>query len=370
MKISEAHIKILQNILGDFSYSNESNIYQNGTRVKVERESLPVPQLVFFLLNKMMEYKMGQRYNKMRWILYFLYKNKKCAITLEKFGLRLYLENKEDSKNIIKQINKAINYIEKKILQDYAKKQMKSGNLTISNHFNMLSNMYYFFREEAKEIYAKKEPDLDIHNMPSFLNSLLVKNYIGFYYSFSMIEAYFSRFEHFLIYCLFFNNRNKAKDIYDFYNKDFFKKFREVFPLDIKENKLFYDEIIIIKEKYRNTFSHGMFGKNGESFCFQLDNAGVIPANLSKSKDSLHFNFVPMDNIKYKEICEQFDKIDNWLKLKSSQFAWKYAESGLSLSFTDEFYNRVFSYLGTIEDFQEFIRVEEIYNDMIENADY
>ena len=42
MEILEAHINTLQNILNAFSYSDESNIYQNETRVKVERESLPI----------------------------------------------------------------------------------------------------------------------------------------------------------------------------------------------------------------------------------------------------------------------------------------------------------------------------------------
>jgi hypothetical protein len=52
MEISETNINILQNILNGFEYSDESNIYQNETRVKVERELLPIPQLVFYLLNK------------------------------------------------------------------------------------------------------------------------------------------------------------------------------------------------------------------------------------------------------------------------------------------------------------------------------
>jgi len=113
-----------------------------------------------------------------------------------------------------------------------------------------------------------------------------------------------------------------------------------------------------------------MFSKNGEPFYFQLDNAGMIPANLSKFKDSPHFNFVPTDEIKYEEICEQFDKIDNWLEYESSQFAWKYAKSGLSLSFSDDFFNKISSFLVDIEDFQEFINAEQMYSDMIENADY
>jgi len=369
MEISETHISILQKILNGFTNSDESNIYQNETRVQIERELLPIPQLIFYLLNGLMKYKSGHRYDKIHWILYFLYENKKCAIALEKFGLRLYLENKDDYKNIIKKINKAVNYIEKKILQDYAKKQMQNGNLTISNHFNQLSNMYYYFREEANDIYSEQEPPLSIDDMSTYFNSIMIKNNTGFYNTFSMIEAYFSRFEHFLAYCLFFNT-DRTINIYNFYKKDFSEKFKIIFPLNIHKNKLFYDEINIIKEKYRNTFSHGMFSKNGEPFYFQLDNAGMIPANLSNFKDSPHFNFVPTDNIKYEEICEQFDKIDNWLEFESSPFAWKYAESGLLLSFSNDFYNKVAPYLEDIEDFQEFIKAEQMYSDMIENADY
>lgn len=369
MEISETHIATLKNILKGFSYSEESNIYQNETRVNVERKYLPIPQLIFFLLNKAMKYKLGYRYDKMHWILYFLYENKKCAIALEKFGLTLYLENKDDYENIIKKINKAVDYIEKKILQDYAKEQMQNGNLTISNHFNQLSNMYYYFKEEANKIYSKKEPDFNIDDMSILLNSMMTKKNTGFYNTFSMVEAYFSRFEHFLAYCLFFNT-DRTINIYDFYKKDFSEKFKIIFPLNIQRNQLFYDEINIIKEKYRNTFSHGMFSKNGEPFYFQLDNAGMIPANLSKFKDSPHFNFVPTDEIKYEEIYKQFDKIDNWLEYESSQFAWKYAESGLSLSFSNDFFNKVSPYLKYIEDFQEFINTEQSYRTMIENVDY
>ena len=369
MEISETNIATLKSILNGFSYSDESNIYQNETRVKVEREFLPLPQLVFFLFNKVMQYKLGYRHDKMHWILYFSYENTKCAVALEKFGLRFYLENKGNYENIIKKINKAINYIEKKILQDYVKEQMISGNLSISNHFNQLSNMYYHFREESNKIYTKKESDFNINDMSTFLNNMITKNNIGFYNTFSMIEAYFSRFEHFLAYCLFFNT-NRAISIFDFYKKDFSEKFKIIFPLNVPKNKLFYDEINSIKEKYRNTFSHGMFSKNGEPFYFQLDNVGMIPANLSKFKDSPHFNFIPTNEIKYEEICKQFDKIDYWLEFESSQFAWKYAESGLFLSFSDNFFDRVSSYFGDIEDFQMFIENEQRYSDMIENADY
>lgn len=369
MEIAEIHVNTLQDILNSFSYSDESNIYQNETRIKIERESLPIPQLIFFLLNKCMKFKLGYRHDKMHWILYFSYENKKCAIALEKFGLRLYLEDKDSYSNIIKKINKAVNYIEKNILQDYAKQQMQNGNLMISNHFNQLSNMYYYFKDEANKIYSKKESDFNTDDISTYFNNVMTNSNTGFYNTFSMIEAYFSRFEHFLAYCLFFNT-DRTINIYNFYKKDFSEKFKIIFPLNIQQNKLFYDEINMIKEKYRNTFSHGMFSKNGEPFYFKLDNVGMIPANLSNFKDSPHFNFVPTDNIKYEEICEQFDKIDKWLELESSQFAWKYAESGLSLSFSNEFFQKVELYLSDLDAFEEFIQNENMYNDMIENADY
>lgn len=94
MEILETHIVTLKHILNGFAYSDESNIYQNETRVKVERESLPIPQLIFFLLNKVMQYKLGYRLDKMHWILYFSYDNTKCVVALEKFGLRFYLDKK------------------------------------------------------------------------------------------------------------------------------------------------------------------------------------------------------------------------------------------------------------------------------------
>lgn len=369
----EEKIQLLFLMLKDFTqaYDEFKGEYE---RISIEREILPVPVLLYLLLVRVLRFKLCPRPEKTHWILDFKYREINCMVAYQKFGLNLYIEKTMYSKNIynaiLKKFNKAITYMEKNWLQDYVKQKVQEGDVSVENNFIKLSNMYHYFRGKAEESFlVNKDIQMDGFSFGEFFSKTFTHTNEGFYNTIAMIEAYFSRFEYFFIFCIAFNEVEKH-NIVEFYKKDWSEKFKIIFPLSIKEHKLFYDEISRIKDNYRNTFAHGMLNKNGEPFHCSLYNAGIVPITLSDYKKSVHFNFYPIQEINFQEICSTFDKIDNWLQNKAKIYEWEYANSGLSLSFNDTFKKKIKINSKSIKAFKEFIKYESLYRDTIENADY
>lgn len=369
----EEKIQLLLTIVKDFNqaYHEFKGEYE---RISIKRETLPVPALLYLLLIRILRFKLCPRPDKTHWILNFKYREINCMVAYQKFGLNLYIEKNMYSENvyneILKKFNKAITYMEKNWLQDYVKQKMKEGDVHVENNFIKLSNMYHYFRNKAEESFlVNKDIKNDSLNFGDFPSTNSKRTNEGFYNTIAMIEAYFSRFEYFFIFCIAFNEVEKH-NIADFYKKDWSEKFKIIFPLSIKEHKLFYDEISHMKDNYRNTFAHGMFNRNGEPFHCFLYNAGIVPITLSNYKNSVHFNFHPIQEIDFQEICSTFDKIDNWLQNKAKIYEWEYANSGLPLFFNDEFKRKIRENSSSMEVFKKFIQYESLYRDIIENADY
>gem|GEM_PF-2282397 len=111
-------------------------------------EKVPVSGFVYLLFVVLMKFPLGPRGDKTHWAIPFKYKDVCCEITFEKFGIRLYIEkrNEEDPptanwKEIIDKINRAILFTEKKLLAPLATEQLAQGNVTVANHYHRLDNM-------------------------------------------------------------------------------------------------------------------------------------------------------------------------------------------------------------------------------------
>jgi hypothetical protein len=356
IKVSEEQSISIQKILENFKYrENISNDIFYQEKVFIKKEEIPVPNFVKYLFRDVMGFQWGQHFEKIHWNIIFAYKDIDIGISLEKFGMRIYGIKKEESHEIIRLINKAIKYLEKHILPNYVKTQFEHNNIMISNHFNDLSHMYNYFRENANTIF-NKEKNLS-NSLAKNINDYSNKNHKGYYNSFAMIEAYFSRFEHFLVFCLFFNT-DRSLNIKQFTKKNFSDKLKFIFPTSTKNNEKYYQKIQNIKEKYRNTFSHGMFSKAGEPFFIECSSIGNFPITLTQYKDSPHFNFTPIQKFQYDEIIKELDGIDEWLTSESAKFAWAYAKSGLPLGFSELSVTQIQPYLDDIEKFEQYLEIE------------
>ena len=102
-----------------------------------------------------------------------------------------------------------------------------------------------------------------------------------------------------------------------------------------------FDQLQQIKERYRNTFSHGGYEKNGQSFFVNIPYVGSVPLALSNYNRSVHFKFHHIEEPDFNSICliiDNFERMfenDDLMKRKI-----KILESGLNIRFdyADEYH--------------------------------
>ena len=293
--------------------------------------------------------------------------------------LYIYIDEETDIKinkeEVLGKLKKALDTVEKYILSTIANDQISKGNFSIVNRFNELSSQYYYFRETASLAYTPKDnPNItkDACNFITHsLNAGFKANKEGGYNALAMIDAYFSRLEHFFVLALPFIGYDREKDnLANFIGSIWSEKFHHIFDMHDRSVKKHYDILVSIKEKYRNTFAHGGFEKNGQSFFFHLENFGAIPASMSGFKDSVHFNYFPIDKNGFENICSSFDDFDNYLSDIALPQAWKYANSALNLAFDQKNLSELLSVIKDIDTYDAWIEAQCYLFDMYANADY
>lgn len=369
--------KHIKRQLKDFSPARESApglIWgNNAERCPISRSQFPTPNLLLFLLQGICQFPLGYPEEKMHWIIPFTYKGADCAISNEKFGLYFYsVKNTEaKSKEVLGKFEKALKSAEKNILEDFAKQQIKDGNITISNQFNQLDDRYHYFREQAESNYTPQEMKGDIKDIKEIVELLRSESntsHEGGYNALAMIDAYFSRLEHFLVLALPFSNYDRERDdLTKFVSKNWSEKLKKV--LSIKTNQ-HYETLKQLKEKYRNTFAHGGFEKESQSFFFHLGNIGIVPASMSGRKDSVHFNHVPIDKEIFENICSQLDAFDEYLSDSALPDAWKFAQSSLNLAMDNKSLQEMLEVAKDPDTFDAWIERQQDLSDRYTNAEY
>lgn len=82
-------------------------------------------------------------------------------------------------------------------------------------------------------------------------------------------------------------------------------------------NELLLGRLRAIKERIRNPFAHGGVENDRGSLFFHLPGVGAIPANFSRFKNSVYFNFNPIGFDDHAGACAVFDELDTVLKTGS-----------------------------------------------------
>lgn len=172
------HIKLrLKNFTAASPTSPDLVWEDSGTCSKINSNQFPVPQLLLFLLQGVCGLSRGYRGEKMHWIVPFTYNGYNYAISDEKFGLYFYAEKGQNVKKqeILGKLQKAIEVVEKHILNKIANDQILNGNVSIYNQFNALSSHYDYFRQNAVLAYSPNE-DLSITKNDFSSVGLLINN--------------------------------------------------------------------------------------------------------------------------------------------------------------------------------------------------
>lgn len=320
----------------DFTYADpiSENLIDDKSYISISHEDFPVEAILLFTLHKICKFSSIYRWDKMHWGIVFKYKGIVNMISSHKFGLRIYsqkLNGSTNHKEIINRLKKNIKFIETKILAQYAEKQINSSNFTIQNNFHKLDNQYMYFRYEAQKLFAKEITREDKDFTKVLSNYLRKKDWEieAVYNALSMIDSYFSRLEHILVLILPFAKKDSKYEIKKTIGQFWSEKYIEVLGCKGLSKKI-YDNLIQIKEKYRNTFAHGGFEKKSQSFHFHLEGYGAVPATMSDYKNSVHFTSTPLNEDKFIEIVKIFDELDRYIE-ENLVAGWKFCQSGLDL---------------------------------------
>jgi hypothetical protein len=322
----------------------ESSILHSGKshQFKIDRSDIPVPELVRFTLGIILQLPVYGPGEKLRWEMPFLFKNIHCAFALEKFGLRLYVlspgTHLVDSDKIVGEIigklRKAIHRTERVLLIPFANEQIESSRFTIANRYHSLMNRFIYFRDKAAKTSKKRDKVRGkgkIGELAKLLNYMSKLENELVYNTLAMLDAYFSFLEHlFVLVAPLTSDRIK---LIEFISCVWADKFKQLFDLKHPKAKSFYDKLDDIKERYRNVYAHGGFEKGGASLYVHFLGIGAIPAQFSKIKNSPHFNFFPIQEDSFRDICRLLDDFDEWLRSDESGLvkAIQYVESGLDI---------------------------------------
>ena len=148
-------------------------------------------------------------------------------------------------------------------------------------------------------------------------------------------------------------------------------KFKMVFDIRVDFHaKLLYDRLKAMKERLRNPLSHGGFEKGWASLYFHLPTVGAIPTSLTRFRDSVQFNFLPVEHDDHKQVCTLFDELDDFLAGGRAMMGYEYAKSGLDVAFDQESRKHYQQAMESTDALNEFITRESHLSDLHTNMDY
>lgn len=347
---------------------------------KLSAGEFPVPELVLFGLRDLRGLKSWGPMEKVRWIVDGTVGDVPFSVALQKFGLRLHTPadtQKRSLDSILRALHTAADIAEL-YLRTVAAHQIESANVTIENKFLRFDDAYRFFRERALEAYESPPPEPVVISMgpdgtPNGWSSQPFKpQREGGYLAGAMLDAYFSRLEHLLVLMLAFADFDPTTDsLVRFVGLRWSDKWKRLFDVAANESaKAAYDRLHRVKEGFRNPLAHGGFGKKGTSFFFHADGIGALPALLADHDVSFDLQITQVPQESYEQVCADFDSVDEFLGSSSLWAGYRFASSGLDVSFAASSLREYAQAALSEESLDEFIDHEGYLHDMHANMDY
>jgi hypothetical protein len=318
-----------------------------------DQDAFPVPKLVLFALRNVMGCQWTGPGEKVAWSVYCTFLGTPIAFELRKFGFTIcYPDGAElNFDRIVGQLQTALRHVEE-ALRPIALAQADLGNVTIANRFGEFDARYRFFRTLADEAYKRanrkprkprKPQDADVNqliqlgvaSMMDGLNAKLSAGREGFFYSTAMVDAYFSRLEHHLALMLAFHGRPLPEGgLVAFLAAKWGAKLKRFLDVTGERNaEVAFAQLKRIKERIRNPFAHGGVENDGGSLHVHIPHIGAVPANFSKIRDSVRFNFLPVEHDDHQSACAVFDEIDRLLASGSLGPVFELIDAGIDPQF-------------------------------------
>ena len=321
---------------------------QESIRIDVERNKLPVPRLVLFLLLGVMGMTDLGRDDKTVWQVPFSFRGHRVTMASQKFGLRLYVIPAPGSEEtaeviagqVVTRLRKALRIVERNVLADYAKVQLDHGRLTIANRAHWHRGMYRHFRDAAVAAFTAAEhppgppAGADITEIFAGLGDQFRQSQVGAWEAIAAVGAYFSLLEHELVLVSAFADVTSEGGALLLFIGDWWSdKFHQLFDMGDAATNRVHQHLHEIAEAYRNPYSHGGFLKQGASLWFHLEGIGAIPAGLSDIRSSPHFELFPVRAERFGTICTELDATDKWLRNGIYQAGFEWIDAGLDVAF-------------------------------------
>jgi hypothetical protein len=357
------------------------------TSFRPNREDFPVPELLLLLLRNVMGFQWSGHGEKVRWAIHFNFNDEPMRIELAKFGLRIAhrKDSVADINRLVGQLQSALRRVEKHVMP-LIDQAIKGGDATIANRSHEFRRRYEFFRKHADSSFKKaerpvrsnsksansEEPQSITTLLEDFGQSMKLKHE-GFYYSVAMIDAYFSYLEHRVTLLRAFTGKPLVEgQLETILGAKWDAKLRILIPQsDEGVFKPMLGRLRELKERIRNPFAHGgVENDRGSIFC-HVPHIGAIPGNLSKTKHSARFQFIPVDTEDHASACKLFDEVDALLCAKSMAIPSALADGGVHPAW-DKNSLRKYAALNkaTGKDVEEYISHWNHVQDMHENMDY
>jgi hypothetical protein len=292
--------------------------------VKSERPDpydVPVPTLVH-LLGVLINYPTAGRAEKVAWSLYAQIDGEQVILEHRKFGFTICRQpaSKVAVSRIVGQLKTAIKLVEA-WLEPHARSQIDTGHATIANKFSEFDRRYRYFRGAADDAFAKAAappappaPGKGLDGLRlamSSYNAGVRHQHEGFFNSTAMVDAYFSRLEHWLTLLLAFRGRPlPASGLVGFLASKWDAKLTEILPPSTRTRETALGEMRALKARVRNPFAHGGVENDYGSLFFHLNGFGAIPGNFTRFRDSVRFQFIPIEHDDHQDHCSLFDRLD------------------------------------------------------------
>lgn len=306
---------------------------------------------------------------KVAWWVNFLFEGRQCELALEKFGLRIYVEvvgNDITEANavtnrIVKKLSSSMRAVESMVLAPAAPDLFRKGRATVINQHFTLRRTYEYFRERATNpvVIEDEVQHFGIGDTPgiTFRSSgepLMRRN--SFHDLVASVNAYLSLLEHHMVLALPFQGFDPTLySLEKFIGFRWGDKYRQIFDLTKNEDKSYYDRLVEVVERWRNTYSHGGFEKgHGSSVYLHFDGIGAIPVGLSSATERVGIFFVPAIDEDINDVYELFDEFDTWLSEKRLPFAMEWITNGLQVRFDPVFRTELVKAMESPERFEQY----------------
>jgi hypothetical protein len=328
-----------------------------GSNLTGREKPLPLPYMVYLTLVGVLDYPVVWKpIEKTLWSIPAVYKGIPVLLEHGKFGLRVSAN--EARAGLVDELVASLRAcfpITDRVFGTLAEQRITEGRVTIPNQFSQLEGRYRYFRDLAIDRFASDPPperviatDSD-GNPTGWESDPLRPQREGFYCAAAMLDAFFSRLEHFLILAWPFTSFRAGEDnLLAFIGAAWGTKYKTIFDFAATPSAhRIFDELLEVKDNYRNRLAHGGMDREGGSLYVHFEGLGAIPARLSAGAPP---HIYPISEIAFDEVCGVLDRADELLRTDLPHVIYRYIESGFDVAFDKDSVAEYQSYLATPDE--------------------